>query len=151
MKKFAIVCLILGLLCALAVGGYIWSSVPEYVYSEKVVPASSVREVYEEACKLSEEELDGIDEYYVRAVTADLKSRSPFQMEWMTFDVNTAADDLIVEAAGFGPDDVPAFGEGHIRAVILTRRPEEKGALLEYYVLGRIHSISMRNAPEARQ
>lgn len=149
MKKFAIVCLILGLLCALAVGGYIWSSVPEYVYSEKVVPASSVKNVYEEAAKLSEGELDGIEEYYVRAVTVDMKSRSPFPMEWMTFDVNRGSDDLIVEASGLGPDDVPAFGEEHIRAVILTRTPDERGSLLEYYVLGRIHSLTLRNAPEA--
>ena len=150
MKKFAVFCLTLGIICALIVGGYIWSSVPAFVYSEKIVPASTVPDAFAEAKILSDEELGDIGEYYIRVVTVDIKSRSPFQMEWMTFSANETAGDVIIEGSGFGPTDVPAFGEEHISALILTRRTEEKGSLLEYYVLGRIHSITLRNEPEVQ-
>lgn len=151
MKKFAVFCLVLGIICALIVGGYIWSSVPECVYRSVTVPASSNKAAFDEAKIMSDAEFDDISEYYICTVTADVKSRSPFKTEWMTFTPELTAGDIIIEGIHMGPDDVEPFGAETIKALILTKKPAERASRLEYYVFGRYHSIVLENVPEVQQ
>lgn len=152
MKKFAVFCLVLGLLCAAAVGGYILTSKPAAVYSVVYAPADDA--LYAEAQNLSELKLQEKSKYRVCSITLDLTFYSPFKAEWMTFTPVLEEGDVLIEGTGFGPGDVDAFGKKTITATILTRSDALRSARLEYYLFGRYHSIVFTedlSAPESAQ
>ncbi|MBQ6716330.1 MAG: hypothetical protein IJN21_07405 [Clostridia bacterium] len=86
--------------------------------------------------------LYSIDSYSFVTLTVSAKNFSPFPAEWAQFVPKTTDEDAIVLLTDAGPKDIGRFKEATFTVTILTSSPETyRTGWLEYYILGRFHSV----------
>ena len=83
-----------------------------------------------------------IDAYSFITLSVSAKNFSPFLAEWAQFVPKGADGDLVVLLDDAGPKDIGRFKESEFTVTILTSSPETyRTGWLEYYILGRFHSV----------
>ena len=122
MKKLAIFMLILALMVLLVFGGYFYTSRLNVSFEREITPS---------------------DEGYTVCVTAHIKSISPLKTEWMTLTVDALPGDGETLYANAGPIDIEAFSETDLSVSFVSTSADERTGRLEYYILGRYHSIEL--------
>ena len=86
--------------------------------------------------------LYSIDAYSFVTLTVSAKNFSPFPAEWAQFVPKTTNADAVVLLTDAGPKDIDRFKEATFTVRILTTSPEVyRMGWLEYYILGRFHSV----------
>ena len=91
--------------------------------------------------------LHSIDAYSFVTLTVSAKNFSPFPAEWAQFVAKTTDADALVILTDAGPKDIDRFKEEDFTVTILTTDPEaERTGWLEYYILGRFHSVQASQA-----
>ena len=128
-----------------------------YLYSSNLPVALSVKQVSaaersEEFNKIREDIENGkyegvtvphsIDAYSFVTLTVSAKNFSPFPAEWAQFVPKGMEGDIVLLPDDAGPKDIGRFKEGAFTVTYLTSNPETyRTGWLEYYILGRFHSV----------
>ncbi|MBR3928410.1 MAG: hypothetical protein IKJ65_05330 [Clostridia bacterium] len=128
---------------------YIYSSNLQVAITQEAVPAAEKNEEFRKI--LSDVEngkyegvstLDSIDAYSFVTLTVSAKNFSPFPAEWAQFVEKKSDADAVVLLTDAGPKDIDRFKEARFTATILTKDPSAlRTGWLEYYILGRFHSV----------
>lgn len=148
MKKTAIVLFIIALICSAVFAYHLLSSKLVTEFSVESVPASEKEDLFYEAASEAGIKLSGIDDYIFLTVSVTARSYTPFSAEWVTFSVNEEAGDVIIVSEKAGPDDITGFGGSSYSVTLMTSDTDGiRSAILNYYILGRNHSIYLSNAP----
>ena len=86
--------------------------------------------------------LPSIDACSFVTMTVSARNFSPFPAEWAQFVPKTQNASEIVILTDAGPKDISRFREADFTVTILTTNPEAfRTGWLEYYILGRFHSV----------
>lgn len=88
--------------------------------------------------------LYSIDAYSFVTLNVSAKNFSPFTAEWAQFVPKTTSADTIVLLTDAGPKDIDPFKEAEFTVTLLTTSPDVyRTGWLEYYILGRFHSVEV--------
>lgn len=86
--------------------------------------------------------LESIDAYSFVTLTVSAKNFSPFPAEWAQLVPKSAEGDVVSVLTDAGPKDIERFRQAGFSLTILTKNPTaERTGWLEYYILGRFHSV----------
>jgi len=159
LKKLAITLLIITLIVGSAFGYYLYSSTLSTTYTVKKVPATMMDDLFNEIkTDIANGEYEGvsplgkIESYSFITMTVNADSISLFPAEWVTMSAVTVSGDVIITSQSADPDDIERFGSGTYTITLLTASAEtERKAILNYYILGRNHSIYLTNVQEEKK
>lgn len=154
MKKLAIFLSVITLIVGAAFGYYLYSCELKAEYTVKSVPASDMEDLfYELKGDIAGGNYEGVKEpgdisgYRFVTLTANAKSICVFPAEWVTMSAVSVNGDVIIASQSSGPNDIDRFGSDTYTITLLTSSNEsERRAILNYYILGRNHSVYLTNA-----
>ena len=145
MKKLSIVLLAVALLCVLALVFYAVTGTLKVETDVKITPAAQRRDEF--ARFKGDAALGEIDDYYFADISVKIISYSPFSAQWVTLKVDDLPGDEAQLYQNVGPADIDSVGSGTLSVTVLTRDPDPaRSAKVEYYILGRYHSVRAKPA-----